>query len=71
MLEFVYNVFRYVSCMAAFLCNTILVYYVQHCVLCRVTSFAMKLQKKGCYSYNYGIRLKSSAEKQLHVTLAI
>lgn len=53
MLEFMYNVFRYVSCMAAFLCNTILVYYVQYCILCRVTSFAMKLQKKGCYSY-YG-----------------
>ena len=53
MLEFMYNVFRYVSCVAAFLCNTILVYYVQYRILCRVTSFALKIQKKGCYSY-YG-----------------
>lgn len=37
-IEFMYNVFRYVSCMAAFICNTILVYFVQYCILCKVTS---------------------------------
>lgn len=47
LLEHMYNVFRYVSCVAAFLCNTILVYYVQYCILCRVTSFALKIQNKG------------------------
>lgn len=71
MLEFMYNVFRYVSCVAAFLCNTILVYYVQYCILCRVTSFALKLQKKRDVIHTMVSRLKSSAKKQPHVTLAI
>ena len=38
-IEFMYNVFRYVSCIAAFICNAILVYFVQYCILCKVTSF--------------------------------